>query len=148
MAGIVHPRILGLAQCSYWYKLLQTVYQFQFSPVSSLNMFTITSVTVSGTSRSYIILGGQPGKEVIGPVSPFGPQGSVYQLCIPGLGFIKFTDVGPKVSGPGDWAVQFASASATWNYSGGGEAKIAIDNAGNFTVSGGANNVTGKVTPW
>jgi len=48
-------------------------------------------------------------------------------------------------TGAGDWAVQFDGVPSTWNYSGGGEARIAIDNAGSYTVTGGANSVTGQV---
>lgn len=57
-------------------------------------MFDITNITVDGGTRSSVFFGGQPGKEVVGPTNALGPANSVYVLALPGLGYIKFTDVG------------------------------------------------------
>lgn len=59
-------------------------------------MFNIVSITTASGNNTSILLGGPAGKELIGPHGPLGPEGSSYVLAFPGLGYIKFDDVGGK----------------------------------------------------
>lgn len=59
-------------------------------------MFNIVSVTTESGNHTSILFGGLPGKELIGPHGPLGPEGSTYVLAFPGLGYLKLTDVGGK----------------------------------------------------
>ena len=59
-------------------------------------MWNITQVNVSTAAQTSILFGGLPGKETIGPANSLGPEGAVYVLAFPGLGYIKLTDVGSK----------------------------------------------------
>lgn len=54
-------------------------------------MCNITSVSTASGSGSYILFGGAPGKEIIGPA---GPLSQTYVLAFPGIGYIKLTDKG------------------------------------------------------
>lgn len=54
-------------------------------------MWNIISVTTATGSGSYILFGGPPGKEIVGPA---GPLSHTYVLAFPGLGYIKFIDKG------------------------------------------------------
>jgi len=112
-------------------------------------MFNISHISVDGGTRSSVFFGGPSGKEVVGPTNDLGPSGSVYVLAVPGLGYIKFTDVGNSVAGPGDWSVRVSGSSAgNWFYGGAGVANVAITTGGQYTISGGANTITGKLTPF
>ena len=80
-------------------------------------MFNIASVTSDLSNRAFILTGGRPGQELVGPTGPLGPevcqcffllnvqdmvvifwsmlfQGNEYVLVFPGHGYIKFRDVG------------------------------------------------------
>ncbi|KIJ49814.1 hypothetical protein M422DRAFT_246183 [Sphaerobolus stellatus SS14] len=108
-------------------------------------MFTIISISVDSGTRSSVLFGGQPGKEVVGPTGALGPEGSVYILSIPGIGYMKLKDMGNSVSGPGDWSVQVSGSSTNWFYKGGGQATISINSSGQYTISGGTNSISGKL---
>jgi len=104
------------------------------------------TVDVDSVSKSYVLFGGVAGKEIIGPVGPFGPSGSQYVLCIPGLGYITLEDKGNSVRGPGDWSVQVSGSSTNWFYGGGGQAYISIVAAtGTYTITGGSNSISGQM---
>lgn len=60
------------------------------------SMWSIVSVTSVTGSRTSILLGGLPGKEVIGPNGELGPTGAFYVLAFPGLGYITLLDEGNK----------------------------------------------------
>ncbi|KAF5380199.1 hypothetical protein D9615_006168 [Tricholomella constricta] len=106
-------------------------------------------ISVSAPSSSYVLLGGPKGKEVVGPLSSLGPQGSSYILAFPGLGYIKLEDVGPNTSGPGDWAVKVSgSTNGDWTYGGEGLAAVSVDASGNYSITGGAKGISGKITYW
>ncbi|KIJ35643.1 hypothetical protein M422DRAFT_32564 [Sphaerobolus stellatus SS14] len=111
-------------------------------------MWNIVSISVDSGSHSSVLFGGQPGKEIVSPTGALGPEGSVYILALPGLGYMKLTDVGGSVSGPGDWSVQVSGSSTNWFYRGGGQASISINSSGQYTISGGANTISGKLTPF
>lgn len=49
------------------------------------------------------------------------------------------------VSGAGSWSVKFSGSSTNWFYEGDGQAKVAVDEHGKYTVSGGANTITGDM---
>ena len=126
-------------------------------------MFRIVSINVDTATRSSILFGGLPGKEVIQPFGALlGPEGSVYVLAFLGLGYIKLTDVGERgniiscrwemdltysclVSGPGDWSVQVSGSSTNWFYRGEGHASITVSSRGQYKIQGGANEISGEV---
>ena len=125
-------------------------------------MFTIVGINVDSGTHNSILFGGLPGKEVIQPTGALGPQGSVYVLAFPGLGYIKLTDVGNSgniiicrrkmdltysylVSGPGDWSVQVSGSSTNWFYRGGGQASITVNSSGQYKIQGGANEISGNL---
>lgn len=72
--------------------LESTLFETYLSP----SMFNIVSITTASGNNTSIPLGGPAGKELIGPHGPLGPEGSSYVLAFPGLGYIKFDDVGGK----------------------------------------------------
>ncbi|KAJ7023703.1 hypothetical protein C8F04DRAFT_1193228 [Mycena alexandri] len=109
-------------------------------------MWNITHIDASTPSQTSILFGGMPGKESVGPTNALGPEGAVYVLAFPGLGYIKLTDVGSKGNGPGSWKVAASGSSTNWTYEGGGQAKVSVDAHGNYTISGGSNTITGTVT--
>ena len=59
-------------------------------------MFNIVSVDFAGQPHPYIIIGGRIGEQAIGPSNPLGPEGSIYHLCLPNLGYITFSDVNDR----------------------------------------------------
>jgi hypothetical protein len=61
------------------------------------------------------------------------------------LFFLSFLIPLPIVSGPGDWSVQFSSSSGNWFYKGEGQASVKVASNGNYTVTGGANSITGTM---
>ncbi|KAH8104075.1 hypothetical protein BXZ70DRAFT_1005624 [Cristinia sonorae] len=106
-------------------------------------MWNILTVSTPNAG-SYILMGGQSGKEVLNPTDALGPQGSVYVLAFPGIGYMKLTDTGNTVPG-GDWSVQVSGSSKHWFYGGGGQAYISINSSGGYTISGGSNTITGQL---
>ncbi|KZP04103.1 hypothetical protein FIBSPDRAFT_904518 [Athelia psychrophila] len=105
-------------------------------------MWNIVSVSTASGSGSYIILGGAHGKEVVGPTGPFCYS---YVIAFPGLGYIKLTDEGNGVVGPGDWSVAVSGSSTNWFYEGTGSASVAVDASGKYTISGGSNSISGQM---
>ena len=61
----------------------------------TLTMFVIESVNFGGNPQPFVIVGGKPGAQVVAPANPLGPEGSIYYLCLPNLGYIVFSDAGP-----------------------------------------------------
>ncbi|KAF5344113.1 hypothetical protein D9758_008843 [Tetrapyrgos nigripes] len=107
-------------------------------------MWRITQITVDGGNHSSIICGGDPSNEQI--VGPTGPIGGNWVLVIPGRGYLKMSDKGNSVQGPGDWSVAFTSSSTNWFYKGEGDCRISIKGDGQFTVSGGSNTINGQLS--
>ncbi|KAJ7300957.1 hypothetical protein DFH08DRAFT_907615 [Mycena albidolilacea] len=109
-------------------------------------MWNITQINASTPSQTSITFGGLPGKETVGPTNRLGPEGAVYVVCFPGLGYIKLTDVAHGGSGPGSWRVAVSGSSTHWSYEGDGQCKISVESDGTYTISGGSNTVNGSVT--
>jgi len=111
-------------------------------------MWHITSVSVPSGTKSAVLYGGSPGQEAIGSMNDrFGPQGASYTVCVPGMGFVQLTDVGNTVKGPAEYSVQASGAtgSINWFYDGEGQVSISVDAHGNYTMTGGAGSVSGKM---
>ncbi|PPQ88762.1 hypothetical protein CVT25_008618 [Psilocybe cyanescens] len=106
-------------------------------------VFDITKVSVAGVMRSFIILGGMAGKEVIGPSYPL--FGGTFIIAIPGTGYIKCIDIGTVTPGPGAFAVECSGSGTPWTYNDEGMAQINIDASGNYQMTGGASSISGKV---
>ncbi|KAJ7051995.1 hypothetical protein C8F01DRAFT_1262224 [Mycena amicta] len=108
-------------------------------------MWNIVHVNTATPNHASILFGGVPGKEIVGPTNSLGPEGAVYVLVFPGVGYIKFTDVGSNGNGPGSWKVAVSGSSTNWTYEGGGQANVSVDSDGKYTISGGSNTINGTV---
>ncbi|KAJ7881619.1 hypothetical protein B0H13DRAFT_2667565 [Mycena leptocephala] len=109
-------------------------------------MWNIIQVNASTPSQTSILFGGVPGKEAVGPTNRLGPEGAVYVLAFPGVGYIKLTDVGSHGTGPGSWKVAVSGSSTNWTYEGDGQATVSVDSEGHYAISGGSNTINGSVT--
>ncbi|KAK7038637.1 hypothetical protein R3P38DRAFT_3391732 [Favolaschia claudopus] len=109
-------------------------------------MWNITHINADTPSQTSIVFGGVPGRESVGPTNRLGPEGAVYIVAFPGLGYIKLTDVGSHGHGPGSWKVSASGSSDNWTYEGNGQATVSVEADGSYTISGGSNTITGTVT--
>jgi len=108
-------------------------------------MWIFASITTESGPKSSILFGSSTaGQEVIGPT---GPLAGNYILAFPGLGYIKMIDKGNSVPG-GDFSVAVSNAPSNWFYGGLGQARIVVKANGDYTITGGQKDASGKLVPF
>jgi hypothetical protein len=100
-------------------------------------MWHIDTITAPAGSPARIF-GGEPGAGAVTTAGDrLGPQGALYTVSLPELGYLTLADIGWTSGG---WTV-LVNGRTNWCYGGEGHVAISVDPGGGVTLAGGAANV-------